>query len=253
MVAGAAYSRQARRLYVGNITYDASEANVAEFFNQHMRANGWASDNDPAGVQGLEPIVSVQVNHEKSYAFIEVSKERGRSHQRRTLARELADPVKYRITQFRSASEASKAMGFDGIVFQNQVLKIRRPKDYVGPDTVTTTHIPGVVSTNVPDTPNKIFIGGLPSYLNDVQVMELLQSFGELRAFNLVKEGNTNNSKVSTEFVVSSGTTATRCHHHQKSLTEPHPMFPAGLRILRVSGPIRHRHRVSRAEQYGAR
>lgn len=58
-------------------------------------------------------------------------------------------------------------------------------------------HVPGVVSTNVPDTVNKIFIGGLPSYLNDEQVMELLSSFGELRAFNLVKEGGSGASKVS--------------------------------------------------------
>jgi hypothetical protein len=36
-------------------------------------------------------------------------------------------------------------------------------------------HIPGVVSTTVADTPNKIYIGGLPTYLNDEQVMELLK------------------------------------------------------------------------------
>lgn len=48
----------------------------------------------------------------------------------------------------------------------------------------------------VPDTPNKIFIGGLPIYLNDDQVIELLKSFGELRAFNLVKDPATGQSKV---------------------------------------------------------
>ena len=32
------------------------------------------------------------------------------------------------------------------------------------------THIPGVVSTVVPDTENKVFIGGLPNYLNEDQV-----------------------------------------------------------------------------------
>ena len=32
------------------------------------------------------------------------------------------------------------------------------------------THIPGVVSTVVPDTINKIFVGGLPNYLNEDQV-----------------------------------------------------------------------------------
>jgi splicing factor U2AF subunit len=70
---GAAYARQARRLYVGNITFEATENNIAEFFNVQMRERGWANDADPAGLQGPDPVVSVQVNHEKSYAFVEVS------------------------------------------------------------------------------------------------------------------------------------------------------------------------------------
>lgn len=79
----------------------------------------------------------------------------------------------------------------------NSAIKIRRPKDYLGADpNEIAPHVPGVVSTNVPDTVNKIFVGGLPSYLTDEQVMELLKSFGELRAFNLVKEGGTGASKV---------------------------------------------------------
>ena len=32
-------------------------------------------------------------------------------------------------------------------------------------------HIPGVVSTVVPDGPHKVFIGGLPTYLNEDQVL----------------------------------------------------------------------------------
>lgn len=88
-------------------------------------------------------------------------------------------------------------MGFDGIIFQNNALKIRRPKDYLGAELeMAGPYVPGVVSTNVPDTVNKIFVGGLPSYLTDDQVMELLKSFGELRSFNLVKEGGTGASKV---------------------------------------------------------
>ena len=88
-------------------------------------------------------------------------------------------------------------MGFDGIIFQNNALKIRRPKDYTGTEFDMPGGVPGVVSTNVPDTVNKIFVGGLPSYLTDDQVMELLKSFGDLRSFNLVKEGGTGASKVS--------------------------------------------------------
>lgn len=87
-------------------------------------------------------------------------------------------------------------MSLDGIVFHGQTLKIRRPKDYMGPDIAGSQHVPGVISTNVPDTPNKIFVGGLPSYLTDDQVIDLLKSFGELKSFNLVKETTTGNSKV---------------------------------------------------------
>ena len=88
-------------------------------------------------------------------------------------------------------------MAFDGIIFQNGPLKIRRPKDYAGPDVIPAgIHVPGVVSTIVPDSINKIFVGGLPTYLNDEQVMELLKSFGELKAFNLVKDSTSGLSKV---------------------------------------------------------
>ena len=90
-------------------------------------------------------------------------------------------------------------MAFDGIIFINGPLKIRRPKDYGGMDLSAPpgVHVPGVVSTNVPDSENKIFVGGLPTYLNEEQVQELLKSFGELNAFNLVRENGNGSSKVS--------------------------------------------------------
>lgn len=88
-------------------------------------------------------------------------------------------------------------MAFDGIMFLSVPLKIRRPKDYAGNDLVVpSSHVPGVVSTNVPDSINKVFVGGLPTYLNEEQVMELLKSFGELKAFNLVRDNGTGPSKV---------------------------------------------------------
>lgn len=88
-------------------------------------------------------------------------------------------------------------MAFDGIIFINGPLKIRRPKDYGGVEiTSPSVHVPGVVSTNVPDSINKIFVGGLPTYLNEEQVMELLKSFGVLKAFNLVRENGNGPSKV---------------------------------------------------------
>ncbi|GAA5915386.1 hypothetical protein JCM6882_000238 [Rhodosporidiobolus microsporus] len=167
-------ARQSRRLYVGNVGMEATEETIRGFFNGKMAEMGMLSDGHLSedlkglGLKGDQPVISVHLNYEKNYAFVE----------------------------FRNAEECSRALGFDGIVFLNSALKIRRPKDYIGSDpNEIAPHVPGVVSTNVPDTVNKIFIGGLPSYLNDEQVMELLKSFGELRAFNLVKEGGTGASK----------------------------------------------------------
>jgi len=88
-------------------------------------------------------------------------------------------------------------MAFDGIIFLSGPLKIRRPKDYGG-DTIASpgVHVPGAVSTNVPDSIHKVFVGGLPPHLNEEQIMELLKTFGELKAFNLVRENGTGASKV---------------------------------------------------------
>uniref|UniRef100_A0A8C9F9U9 Splicing factor U2AF 65 kDa subunit n=1 Tax=Pavo cristatus TaxID=9049 RepID=A0A8C9F9U9_PAVCR len=100
--------------------------------------------------------------------------------------------------QFRSVDETTQAMAFDGIIFQGQSLKIRRPHDYQplpGMSENPSVYVPGVVSTVVPDSAHKLFIGGLPNYLNDDQVKELLTSFGPLKAFNLVKDSATGLSK----------------------------------------------------------
>lgn len=155
-------NRQARRLYVGNIGYGVTESTFVAFWNERMKEMKF-------NIAEGDPCVSAQVNNEKGYAFVE----------------------------FRSPEEATNAMSFDGVIYQNQALKIRRPKDYVGPDVgpPPQLHVPGVISTNVPDGPNKIYIGGLPTYLNEDQVIELLKAFGEVRAFNLVREANNGASK----------------------------------------------------------
>jgi hypothetical protein len=69
-----------------------------------------------------------------------------------------------------------------GINFKGQSLKIRRPHDYQPmpgmTDSVPVNAAPvlGVISTVVPDSPHKIFIGGLPNYLNEDQVCASLSA-----------------------------------------------------------------------------
>lgn len=169
-VVGSTITRQARRLYVGNIPFGVSEEEMMDFFNQQMHLSGLAQ------AEG-NPILASQVNLDKNFAFLE----------------------------FRSVDECTQAVAFDGINFRGQSLKLRRPHDYQpmpGQSEVPARgmggapgYIPGVVSTVVPDSPNKVFLGGLPNYLNEDQVKELLTSFGQLRAFNLVKDSATGLSK----------------------------------------------------------
>ncbi|KAK7124498.1 hypothetical protein R3I94_018763 [Phoxinus phoxinus] len=169
-VVGSQMTRQARRLYVGNIPFGITEESMMDFFNAQMRLGGLTQAPG-------NPVLAVQINQDKNFAFLE----------------------------FRSVDETTQAMAFDGIIFQGQSLKIRRPHDYQplpGMSENPSVYVPGVVSTVVPDSIHKLFIGGLPNYLNDDQdrlfehqVKELLTSFGPLKAFNLVKDSATGLSK----------------------------------------------------------
>uniref|UniRef100_A0A336LME6 CSON005644 protein n=1 Tax=Culicoides sonorensis TaxID=179676 RepID=A0A336LME6_CULSO len=139
-VVGSTITRQARRLYVGNIPFGVTEEEMMEFFNQQMHLSGLAQ---AAG----NPVLACQINLDKNFAFLE----------------------------FRSIDETTQAMAFDGINFKGQSLKIRRPHDYQPMPGMTDSssaglNVPGVISTVVPDSPHKIFIGGLPNYLNEDQV-----------------------------------------------------------------------------------
>lgn len=102
----------------------------------------------------------------------------------------------FAFIEFPTPDDTTMALKLDGIVFQGQMIKVHRPREYAGGEE-EQPYVPGVVGSVVADSPNKIFIGGLPAHLNDEQVMSLLTTFGELKSFNLVKVGVTNISKVS--------------------------------------------------------
>jgi len=158
--------RQSRRLYVGNIPTGITETEIQDFFNTAMTT---AKAVPRAG----NPVIAVQINVEKSYTFLEM----------------------------RAPDEASAGMSFDGIMLHGHALKVRRPKDYIPAPAIDMTNgkpsLPAgaIVATNVPDSPYKIFVGGLPANLSEEQVKKLLETFGSLKAFNLVKDIGTGLSK----------------------------------------------------------
>ncbi|GLE10455.1 hypothetical protein PINS_up022577 [Pythium insidiosum] len=160
-------TRHARRLYVGGIG-EVSEAEIVEFFNDVIdRALG---ERQEGGA-----VVSVYINRERHFAFVEL----------------------------KSIELTTACMNLDGISFRGQPVKVRRPNDYnpatvpkdLGPIPQLNLAALGVVSTTVQDSPSKIFIGGIPYHLTDDQVKELLQAFGPLKSFHLVKDLATNMSK----------------------------------------------------------
>ncbi|KAL0939202.1 U2 snrRNP auxilliary factor [Colletotrichum truncatum] len=163
-------SRQAKRLLINNLPPSATEDGIVNFFN--LQLNGLNV------IESTDPCTSCQLSKDHTFAVVE----------------------------FRNASEATVALALDGISMEpddaangsaeNYGLVIRRPKDYIVPAVVDDVpYEPGVVSNVVIDTPNKVSIANMPPYLSDEQVTELLVSFGELKAFVLVRDKSTEESR----------------------------------------------------------
>ena len=65
-VVGSNVVMQSRRLYVGNIPFGVSEVAMMDFFNQQMELTGLSQSEGP-------PVIAVQINLDKNFAFLEVS------------------------------------------------------------------------------------------------------------------------------------------------------------------------------------
>ena len=165
-------TRQARRLYVGGIPIPVQEMEMKQFFDAAMKS---AFPDLPPG----DSVVSIYLNLDKKFSFVE----------------------------FRTPEEATTGLGLDGIVMRGMTLRIKRPSDYnpmIHGSAPSASKVQaaaasqgyggpmagaaaGTISSQVPDGPNKVFCGGIPYSLSEPEVMELLGSFGALRAFHLVK------------------------------------------------------------------
>lgn len=131
-----------------------------EFFNQQMHLSGLAQ---AVG----NPVLACQINLDKNFAFLEF-----RSIDETTQAMAFDGEL---VRGFKGLSKFNNFLIILGINFKGQSLKIRRPHDYQPMPGMTDTvsinaPVLGVISTVVPDSPHKIFIGGLPNYLNEDQV-----------------------------------------------------------------------------------
>lgn len=172
-------TKHARRLYVGGIPPGATDNDIKTFFSEVVTrcAPDVYTRNTP------NVVLAVYLNVEKCFAFVEFNAIE------LTTACLALDGVNY--TGARTSAGIPANSGGPPCV-----LRIRRPNDYraelVPPANRNSQPLDltaiGVIATSVPDGPNKIFIGGLPTSLNEDQVKELLSTFGPLRAFHLVRD-----------------------------------------------------------------
>ncbi|KAF5677975.1 pre-mRNA splicing factor [Fusarium heterosporum] len=164
-------SRQSKRLLVSKIPSGTTEEALMSFFN--LQLNGLNV------IDTTDPCVLCQFSNDRSFAVIE----------------------------FKDAPETTVALALDGISMEasdaangtdggHRGLEIRRPRDYVVPAiTEEVSYDPEVVSNVVPDTVNKLSITNIPTFLTEEQIIELLASFGKPKAFVLVKDRGTEESR----------------------------------------------------------
>jgi splicing factor U2AF 65 kDa subunit len=124
-------TRHARRLYVGGIPNTSGEQDIAQYFRDILKRSLSPSESD-----GRDPVVSVYLNREKCFAFVELT----------------------------SIELTSACCQLDGLQFKGNSLRIRRPNDFIPeqmprdlkPTPVLNLGALGVISTTVADGPNKV-------------------------------------------------------------------------------------------------
>ncbi|KAJ2975275.1 hypothetical protein NQ176_g5604 [Zarea fungicola] len=162
-------SRQARRLLVSNLPAGTTDEALVSYFNLQLNGLNVIESTDPCALS--------QLSNDKSFAVLE----------------------------FKNTGDATVALALDGSSMEADDahtgdgphgLSIRRPKDYVMPAVPDEImYNPDVVSNSVPDTINKLCITNIPPFLTEDQVLELLAAFGKPKAFVLVKDRSTEESR----------------------------------------------------------
>ncbi|KAH7068504.1 hypothetical protein FB567DRAFT_565214 [Paraphoma chrysanthemicola] len=155
-------SKQSKRLYVHNLPSGTTNEELVEFFN--LQLNGLNV------VSGRDPCSSANIASSKAYAALE----------------------------FKTAEDATVALAMTGIQMRDEAggpdrsgLSIRRPKDYITPQAEENAYPGDGVSTVVKDSPNKLSIVNIPTFIEEEQLRELIETMGKLSAFVLVKDTST--------------------------------------------------------------
>lgn len=118
----------------------------------------------------------------------------------------LQEGGRFCFLELRSHEWVVLCLKLDGIAFNNNSLKVVRPKDYVQPpggDPAKTVHIPELEKLAKPEENEvrasapprhadcKLYVQNLPQEMGEDQVRDLFEQFGKLRVLNLIKNRQT--------------------------------------------------------------
>jgi splicing factor U2AF subunit len=209
-------SKQAKRLYIHNMPADATSEEIIEFFN--LQLNGLNV------VSGRDPCLSAQIAANHEYALLE----------------------------FKTAEDATIALAMNGITMRDNAasgpdqtgLSIRRPKDYITPTRDENAYSGDEVSSDVKDSPNKLSIVNIPTYIEEEQVRELVETMGKLYAFVLVKDTSTDQHRVSRAYFCCNIYDCT--NFHRVSLSASTRITKSSMQSSRVSTTSRSATATSR-------
>lgn len=153
-----------RRIYIGNLHPDTNEHELKNFLNDQIKKYKLTK-------QDGDSLISVRIKNSFSKYF--------------------------GFLIFRSDEETTAALSLDGIDYKKRSIVFSRDKYYT-PDKNKETEIskiPGIVSTYVEDSNFKIYVGGIPTYLEEDEIKEKLSIFGTLKSFRLIRDYETDISK----------------------------------------------------------
>jgi splicing factor U2AF subunit len=101
------------------------------------------------------------------------------------LSAHIATSKEYAALEFKAPEDATLALAMNGI--------------YITPSADENAYPPSdEVSSVVKDSPNKLSIVNIPTYIEEEQIRELVETMGKLKAFTLVKDTGTDQHRVSS-------------------------------------------------------
>lgn len=177
--------KKQRKLYIGNIPANCKQEDIIDFFNKVLLTliKDTSLDIKLGDVQ-LMPVLKCDIfNIDSRFCFLE----------------------------FRTAEITSLSLRMDGVSFNNYTLRLGRPHDYIPPpggDPAFTSEFADIdfkiietlkqnrnTQSKSSDDEHKLYIQNLPHDLKDDQIKDILEQFGKLKAFNIIKDPNTGLNK----------------------------------------------------------